>query len=427
MKAFADNQNEIRLLGCIFLNNKIFNDVRSIVPDAEYFHIPVHRLIYDAMVTVEESGDSIDAVSIAGVLESKGVLAQTGGIDLLLAISCECVTWRVYEDHAKRLVKSYSLRCVYEAAQDAARIVNEADNADDARAEAVSRILQTGEITDSLKIVSLKNSLSHVVDQSREAFKNPKETTGIPTGFKTLDWLTCGLQDGFVYIIGAQTGRGKSVFGLGLAVSAAKSGRSILYVSLEMAPVDLSRRILASSSSIASDKIRSGFLSESEIDSMVNGARNLAEIGDRVRLIDAPSLSINQLRATAKALRGSTEIDMIIVDYLQLLRVKSSHSREREVAEISASLVACARECELPIVALSQLNQEGSIRESRAVEHDASCVMRLDYEEEDWESENNLVPCRLRVIKNRHGRQGSVSMVFDRPNQRFFEEVQGKW
>ena len=426
--AFTDNKNEMQLLGCIFLNNECYNDVRQMIPESEYFSNPVHRLIYDAIDTVDKSPDeTIDAVSVAGVLEKKGILAQAGGIDLLLALNCEVATWRMYESYCSRIVKNYQLRCVYEAAQDASRIISTSDNADDARAEAVSRILQTGSITQSLKIVDLKDSLTSVVSQSQEAYKNPQETTGVPTGFKTLDWYTSGLQKGFVYIVGAGTGQGKSVFGLGLAVTAAKSGCKVLYVSLEMAPVDLSRRILASSSSVSSHKIRSGFLSVDEVDAMVSGARTLADIGSKMKLIDAPSLSVSQLRATAKALGGTSSIDLIVVDYLQLLRVKGGHSREREVAEISASLVEIARDCDVPIIALSQLNQDGAVRESRAVEHDASCVMRIDYEEEDWESDSNLVPCKLKVLKNRHGMLGTVNMVFDRPNQRFFEEVKDPW
>ena len=425
---FSDNKNEMQLLGCIFLNNALYNNIRQLIPEPEYFSNPVHRLIYEAMGEVSNSEDSvIDAVSVATVLEKRGVLAQSGGIDLLLALNCEVATWRVYEQYCNRVVKNYQLRCVYEAAQDATRLIQQASSADDARAEAVSRLLQTGTITNSLKIVSLQDSLKDVVTQCQEAYKDPKNITGIPTGFETLDWFTAGLQKGFVYILGAETGRGKSVFGLGLAVTAAKADYRVLYISLEMAPNDLSRRILASSSSVCSHKIRSGFLSHDEVDSMVSGARSLSEIGKCMKLVDAPSLSIAQLQATAKALQGSERVDLIIVDYLQLLRVKGGHSREREVANISASLVEIARDCNVPLVALSQLNQDGEVRESRAIKHDASCFMRIDYEDEDWDSESNLVPCKLRVLKNRHGMQGTVNMVFDRPNQRFFEEVKDPW
>lgn len=426
MNVFSDNQNEMQVLGCVLMNNEIFNDLRAKIPDPEYFSNPLHRLIYEAMITVSKN-DRIDIISIAGDLEKRGLLDRVGGLDLLTAIDNEVATWRVYETYAKRLVKSYQLRCVYEAAEDAARIIRQSDNADDARAEAVSRLLQTGHITESLKVVTLSDSLATVVDQSREAYKNPKDVTGVPTGFRTLDWLTSGLQPGFLYILGAKTGQGKSVFGLGLTVTAALNSLNVLYISLEMAPHDLARRVLASMSSVSSDKIRSGRLTEAEIGSMLTGTKKIQEGAKLVRMIDAPSLSVTQLRATATALQGSSDIDLIVVDYLQLIRSTTGHSREREVADISANLVSCARECDVPIVALSQLNQDGNVRESRAVEHDASCVMRLDYDDDEWQSEEDVVSCKLRVLKNRHGRQGSVNMVFDRPNQRFFEEAKDKW
>ena len=190
-----------------------------------------------------------------------------------------------------------------------------------------------------------------------------------------------------------------------------------------MGHADLTRRLVAAEARVPPDAIRSGRLNHDQIDAMRHASTALELIGNNLMIMDNVHVDAERLSAIVKTAQAARSIDLVIVDYLQLLKCEATYSREREVASISAGLLAVSRQCEVPVIALSQLNDQGMVRESRSVEHAASAVLRIDYEDDAWIPGSSGVDCHLRVLKNRHGRTGSVSLTFERRHQRFVERV----
>lgn len=414
---------ERQILSCSLQGEDLTNFVTL---PADAWSSNQNRDIHQAACSAFLNGTPVDEISVFDQLKLSGHDHTT--LDDLFNLTGN---WSAFGQLARlcdKLEEQANHRRVITAVQQAVELAKEATGATEAQSTAIGKIISLGDVSTSNHMFKLKDGLKTVLAETKEAFAKPQEekgmASGITTGFRTLDKILDGFLPGSVYVLGAGTGRGKSVLGLQFGVNAAINGSNVLYTSLEMSHVDLVRRALAASSSVSPGLIKTGCLTGDQIDQVTNGSNVLSKIKDTFSILDQPSLTLFQLAAMVRQMSQSSDgLDILIVDYLQLIRTDETYSREREVATISAGLVALARTNNIPIVALSQLNQEGSIRESRAVEHDASCVMRIEYDDGEWNEGAEPVRCNLSVIKHRHGRTGRMPLIFERSNQRFVETI----
>lgn len=382
-----------------------------------------HRDIAQAITALHFEGETVDEVGVFKQL-TKMDCSHTALDDLFSLTQA----WSVFGQLPRlcdQLAEQANHRRVIQTIQQAVSIAMDADDAQTAKQSALGKILSLSDVEPAQHLFPMKVGIGEVVNQTREAFALPAEEKGkpkgIPTGIRGLDEILGGFRAGSLYVLGAGTGRGKSVMGLQFAMGAAEAGASPLYVSLEMSHVDLCRRMISSKSRTSPQVIESGCLTDSQIEGLTSAVNSLSRLAESFTIYDQPSLTLYQLAATVRQLAQQGAVDIVVVDYLQLLRTDETYSREREVATISAGLVAIARTNEVPVIALSQLNDNGQVRESRAVSHDAAGVLRIDYEDGHWVEGSEPLPCSVGVLKHRHGRTGRIPLTFERAYQRFVE------
>ena len=388
----------------------------------------LHRNIHKSVCDLFMSGGEVDQVSVYHALQKSTTPVR---FEHILQIGGEYVLVdSTFGKMCQRLRESTQQRRVVAAVSEAVVLAKEASSAYEAKQTAIGRLLDMDDLTPEQRLFKSKESLQSVIKLAQAAFERPVEEKnappGISSGIQGLDKVLGGFRSGGLYVVGAGTGRGKSVLGVNIGFDAASRGSKVLYCSLEMSHVDLMRRIVSSESGISGHLIESGHLTSDQVDSLQHSAGKIYSASSNFTILDQPSLTLYQLGAIVRQQVKSGDCEMVIVDYLQLLRTDSTYSREREVAEISSSLVAIARTNNVPVIALSQLNETGQIRESRAVEHDATGILKIQYPEmveNEWSDGKEVVEGHIVVQKHRHGRTGKVSVMFDRPRQRFFEVV----
>jgi replicative DNA helicase len=267
-------------------------------------------------------------------------------------------------------------------------------------------------ITDTLKTID-------------KLYQRKEMVTGVPTGYEDLDKLTAGLQPADLIIVAGRPGMGKTAFALNIATSAAYTGVGAAVFSLEMAKEQLVLRMLCSEARVNSSKVRSGYLGERDFPQLARAAAKMHEA--TIYIDDTPAISVLELRAKARRLLRdrAKKVGLIVVDYLQLMRgMGAASNREQEISEISRSLKALAKELNVPVIALSQLNrkvedrtgrrpQMSDLRESGAIEQDADVIMFI-YREELYDKNNDDVKGKAEVIieKQRNGPTGIVTLTF---------------
>lgn len=397
------------------------------LPDECFTNEP-YRSIHSAIRKIVLEGGAVGPVEVYETLEASGTPQK---LEYLFSLTNDYVLLdSQFAYLCRKLRDSCEQRMVYDAVLEAAALARDAEGASEAKQTAIGRLLKIDDYGPQEHIFSLHDSLRHVLGDAKTAFERPREEklkpVGVTTGLQSLDKILGGLRKGDLYILGAKTGRGKTVLGLNVAVSAAKAGKKVLYFSLEMKHEKISLRILSAEANVCSKLIESGFITSDQIDSLLHASQSLQPVSHNLTIIDQRGVNLYQLGATVRQVAKQGGVDLVVVDYLQLLEVDETYSREREVASISKALVAVAGINDVPVLAMSQLNETGQIRESRAVGQDATGILRIDYTDEvdsNWDKNSEPVDATIRVLKHRHGDCGSVPVMFNRAHQFFAERV----
>ena len=422
---------EASLLGAMLLSREAVGVAleRGVHPDE--FYKPGHRHIYDAIRSLNTSGEPVDPITVGDELRRAGLLDTIGGMDALLALQNNTPAITSADRYAKIVRDTARLRRLIGAASEIAEIAyGEPDDVEKALDEAESRIFNVSESQVGDSSETLDQLMKQMMEKLEERF-NAKETiTGIPTGLVDLDRILLGLQPGTLNIVGARPAMGKSALALGIAVHAAQqTGKPVLFFSLEMAKAELAQRILASEARVDGTVLRLGRPS----------ADDWRKIGHAVGRLDIPLIiddsagtSVGQIRAKARRVfsrEGS--VGLIVIDYLQLMGGDGRpENRQLEVSEISRKLKLLAREFGVPVLALSQLSRQlesrqdkrptlSDLRESGALEQDADVVMFL-YRGEVYEQDPNLRGyAELMVAKHRAGPLGKADLAWLEAYTRF--------
>jgi len=421
----ANLDAERAILGALLLNDENLSLVIELLMPAD-FYLQQHKIIYDTMLKIVHNQRRIDLVTIQDELDKIGQLDVIGGVVYLISLQEDIPVVGLIEQHARIVKEKAVLRELIGSAtsiisncyaQDEGRIDNVLD-------EAEKTIFNISAKRTSQNFVQLNIWLKKTFQHISSLKGHGKGLTGAASGFAKLDEMTSGFQKGDFIVLAARPSMGKTALALCLAQKAAKDGLSVGFFSLEMAAEQLVLRILSSESRISHQSIRNASISSDEWVDLTGVAGKLAEY--KLFIDDAAMQNIMQIRTKARKLKWEHNLQLLVIDYLQLINSAKKHeNRHQEVSEISRSLKALAKELSIPIIALSQLSRAvdsrmdkrpmlSDLRESGAIEQDADMIMFL-YRDIVYNAEAddpNLA--ELIIGKQRNGPTGTVNLLFQR-------------
>ncbi len=399
---------------------------------SEHFYKNAHTLIFSAMEKLNKDNDPIDTVSVVDLLKKRKHLKKAGGAYYISGLIEIVPTTAHVERYIKIVMEKSILRNLIFLANDISKEAysdnQEVENILESVQKSIFSITQDALQKDFEKLDPV---LVKTFDKIDKIAAHRGAVIGVPSGFHELDQLTTGFQNGDLVIIAGRPGMGKTSFALNIMRNAAiDSKKKIGFFSLEMASEQLAMRLLCSEARVDSNLVRRGDLPKSKYKNLSLAVGPLSD--SDIYLDDTPALSILELRAKARRLKNDADIDMIIVDYLQLMQgPKGVESRQQEIATISRSMKALAKELDIPIVALSQLSraveqrsgshrpQLSDLRESGAIEQDADVVIFLYrkwlYTKEDEDDGK----AEIIVAKQRNGPTNTVEAAFINRYTRF--------
>ena len=431
------------LLGSILLDPQVVGDVVLVIRSAEDFYKPANGAIYDTMVELYDKHASIDIVQLNQALADREILDSVGGLNYLVELA-DAVPSAANAAHYARLVREKAMvRRLIEAAGD---ILYDAyhspDQAETILDQAEQRIFDIAQQSQHSKIESLHELIKQTISLLEAS--EGQQLTGLPTGFVELDELTGGLQRGEMIVIAARPSMGKTALALNIAEQMATQGLSVGIFSMEMSKQQVVQRILCARSGIDSQRLRRHMLRPDDIRALMAACDDLLHAPIYVE--DTPGLSSMQLRAKARRMVAQHEIKIIFIDYLQLMGLGGRiESRQLEVSEISRAVKAMARELNIPVVCLSQLNRspeqrEGhrprmsDLRESGTIEQDADVVAMLHREDyyhqgdEAWFDANpdKAGVAELIIAKQRNGPTGTLKLSWIAACTRFRDHASAR-
>ncbi len=399
----------------------------------EYFYVPAHQTIYTVLVDLWNAGQAIDLITFTQVLRDRNLLENVGGAAFVTNLFTFVPTAANVDYYLEIVRDKYILREIISAATESVRrAYDEQDEVNNLLDEVEQRIFAVGEDRFKGQLLSMKEQVMSTLESIEKLFENKGAITGISTGFRDLDKLTSGLHRSEMSVIAARPSMGKTALAMNIAEHVAiESKLPVAIFSLEMSSQQLVQRMLCSRARVNLAKTRDGFLSEADFPKLTHAASKLAEA--KIFIDDTAGLSILELRAKARRLKAQQDIRLIIIDYLQLLRSTSRRAqdnRQLEISEISAGLKGLAKELNIPIVVVAQLNRNPEIRtgsgkgvprladlrESGSIEQDADLVGLLVREEyyadTDEEREELKGKAQLIIAKQRNGPIGDVKLTF---------------
>lgn len=432
------NEAEQAILGSMLVYPKVVRVVFDQGLQAEDFYLNIHQRIFHAMNYLSENGKPIDATSLITRLQDSDELHMVGGADYILKLSDTAVS-QANSAHYIEIIKNRAhLRRLIETAEMIAQDAYQVDQElDDVMDQAERNILQITRSRKATEFKSSKEVISNVIQELTKLRSFSDHVTGIKTGYD-LDRMTNGFQRGDLIILAARPAMGKTAFALNLAMRAAQfNSGAIAIFSLEMPAEALMRRIISAHSEVESFKLRSGNMSDEDFNKINEAAGDLS--GAKLFIDDSSNIKIAEIYSKCRKLKSEHGLDMVVIDYLQLISGSSRSSgdnRQQEISEISRSLKGLAREMECPVIALSQLSRAveqrpnkhpmlSDLRESGSIEQDADIVMflyREDYYNKDKTEEEQNLPERteVNIAKHRNGATGNVDLAFSKAISSFY-------
>lgn len=422
---------EKSVLGGIFLKPDIFGDVVEILHPNDFYKNG-HKLIYEAMRDIYNSGTGIDPIVVVNKLKKNEKFDELVGEQLLFDIISDVPTAANIIEYAKIVKEKATLRRLGEVGTKIVELAYEGyEEVDNILDKAEGMIFKISENVDSKDLVSLKDVIAQEFVRLEKVYQNKGVATGISSGFSDFDQMTSGFHPSDLIILAARPAMGKTAFALNLALNAAmKSKKGVLLFSLEMSSSQLLQRLLSIEAGIGLQKIRNGFLDPDDWGKL--GLASMKLSNSEINIADLPNVNVLEIRAIARRLKAAGKLDMIIIDYLQLIKGNSTRgdNRQQEISEISRALKGIARELDIPIIALSQLSRAteqradrrpmlSDLRESGAIEQDADMVMFLyrdDYYNEDSEDKGLT---EVVIGKQRNGPVGTIKLRFFHEYTRF--------
>lgn len=450
------------LLGALLVDNRAMEKIDFLRPF--HFFAPAHQRIFEAIQKLTDRGQTASPVTLKSYFETDADLTQVGGSEYLADLASSVVSVINAADYAQSLYDLHLRRELITLGEDVVNSAYELKLDKDAMATvelAENRLFTLAETGDTRSgFVTIRDSVMKAIEIADRAYKADGHVTGVTTGLRDLDEKLGGLHKSDLLILAGRPSMGKTALATNIAYHAAlryadtngKEGGRVGFFSLEMSSDQLATRILADQSSISSDSIRKGTVNAEEFGKFVAASQKMVQVP--LYIDDTPALSIGAVRSRARRLKRQHGLDLLVIDYLQLLQGtgsrQSSENRVLEISEITRGLKAIAKELEIPVIALSQLSraveqredkrpQLSDLRESGSIEQDSDVVMFV-YREEYYLSRTEPEPgtekhmkwqermehahnvAEVVIGKQRHGPIGIVSLMFD-PNFTRFSDL----
>ncbi|MEJ7650250.1 MAG: replicative DNA helicase [Nakamurella sp.] len=432
---------EQSVLGGMLLSKDAIADVVETLRSGDFYK-PAHSLIFDAVLDLYAKGEPADPITVTGELDRTGKLSRTGGATYLHHLTSMVPTAANAGFYAHIVAEKAILRRLVEAGTTIVQLgYGGADGemgggaVDEIVDRAQAELYDVTERRTSEDYVILDEILQPTLDEIDAIASSGGRGSGIPTGYADLDALTNGLHPGQMVIIAGRPGMGKSTAAMDMARHAAiKHKMATVVFSLEMSKTDLAMRLLSAEGEIKLSQMRSGTMTDRDWQKIV---RRMGEITDAPLFFDdSPNMTIMEIRAKARRLKQRHDLKLIVVDYLQLMTSgKKVESRQQEVSEFSRQMKLLAKELELPVVALSQLNRGAEqrtdkrpmlsdLRESGSLEQDADVVI-LVHRPDAYDSEDRPGEADLMVVKHRNGETRTIPVAHQLHYSRFHDIAAG--
>ena len=414
---------ETHVLGSMLMDIECIEKVIEHIEAKDFYH-KSHGVLFSAILALNSQGSRPDLITVTDFLEAQGLLASVGGASFLNGIFDTVPNSANVEAYAKLIREKSVLRelihigtgMIEEAYQGSTPIADLLDKTE----REVFQIAQRSIKRDTMQIREMVKDAFRII---QERFEKRNQVTGIATGYAGLDRLTSGFQRSDLIILAARPSVGKTAFCLNMAAHMAmRENCATAVFSLEMSKEQLVQRLLCMESRVDGGRLRGGFLQDDDWPRLTAAASQLSEAP--IFIDDTPGLTTMELRAKCRRLAKNHKLGFIVIDYLQLMRVKGKiESREREIAEISMTLKALAKELNIPVLALSQLNRSlearqdkrpvmSDLRESGSIEQDADIIMFLYRDEVYHPDTDQPGVAEIIVAKHRNGPTGLVKLAF---------------
>jgi replicative DNA helicase len=426
------------VLGAIMLERDAIHTVLDILTP-ESFYQEAHQKIFSAAIDLTSREKPIDLLTITEELKKREQLEAVGGATYISQLTSRVGSAAHLEYHARIIAQKYIQRELIRVSSEIqTRSYDETTDVDDLLDFSERELLNIAEGNIKKETVKINKLISEALKQIEEAGKRDDSLSGIPSGYSQIDRLTSGWQRSDLIIIAARPSMGKTAFVLSMARNiAVDHKRPIAFFSLEMSSIQLVNRLIVAETQLPSDKIRNGRLENYQWEQLEYKIKDLEQAP--IYIDDTPAISIFELRAKTRRLKQKYDIQAVVIDYLQLMtsgQGGNSGSREQEVSNISRSLKSIAKELNIPVIALSQLNrsvemrsgnkrpQLSDLRESGAIEQDADLVLfihRPEYYGLDTDEDGNSLKgiAEIIVAKHRNGPVGDVQLKFIRDFAKF--------
>lgn len=406
------------VLGAIIFDNECVPDVMSTLKTEE-FYLEQHRVIYNAMISIQNKAEPIDFVTLKSQL---GINFDTiGGIEYLTKIRLMVSTTSNLKYHIKIIKDKAVLRKLIAAGNDIASICyDQKDELQVILSESEKKLYDILQNKNTTELTHIKEVLADNLAKLEEMVNKKEKITGVPTGFKILDIKTTGLQPSDLVLVAARPAMGKTSFALNIATNAALYANvPVAIFSLEMSKEQLTNRILCSEALISNEKMRIADVGPEEIAKLASTINTLSRAP--IYIDDTAGITVTEIKSKCRRLKLKGELGLVVIDYLQLIQGSSRESRQNEVAENSRLLKIMAKELDVPVICLSQLSRApeqrtdhrpilSDLRDSGSIEQDADMVMFLyrdDYYNQETEKKN-ISECI--IAKFRNGSVGTVEL-----------------
>src|SRR5712691_2343632 len=412
----------------------------------EYFYVPAHQTIYTVLVELWNAGQAIDLITFTQVLRDRNLLDSVGGAALVTNLFTFVPTAANVQYYLEIVRDKYILRQIISAATESVRrAYEEQDEVDSLLDEVEQKIFDVGEDRFKGQMLSMKDHAMQAIETIEKLYERKGSITGISTGFVEFDRMTIGLHPSEMVVIAARPSMGKTALAMNIAEFVAINEKlPVAVFSLEMSSQQLVQRMLCSRARVNLQRVRDGFLGERDFPNLTAAASKLAEA--KIFIDDSAGLSILEMRAKARRLKAQQDVQLMVIDYLQLLKSTSRRAQENrqiEISEISAGLKGLAKELKIPVIVVAQLNRQpeqrsggeprlSDLRESGSIEQDADLVGLLlrpglykddeksdDDKDEETPSDNKGEEAELIIAKQRNGPIGKVDLTFLRDFTRF--------
>lgn len=423
---------EESILSAVLIDNNALIDIVEVI-SADDFYKTAHQIIFTAVEALYAKSEPVDLVTLSNILREMDSLDKVGGAAYLARL-VDTVPMAVNARHYARIIRDKALlrRLVDRSNAITQRCFEDSGNVDSIVEFAQSAIFEISEDKPSQAFAPISKIIEINIDALEERQGNRSLVTGVTTGFSKLDSLTSGFQNSDLIILAARPAMGKTAFALNMARNAAiEGGVPVAIFSLEMSKEQLSMRMLCAEARVDSSRIRSGFLNQDDWNRITDAAGRLTEAP--IFIDDSPDISTTSIRTKSMRMKMDKGLGLIIIDYLQLMRGDAKiERRDLEISDISRSLKILAKELNVPVIALSQLNRKleersdkrpqlSDLRESGALEQDADLVAFIYRDEVYNRDENNPNRGTAEIIlaKQRNGPTGVAPLAFLNAYTRF--------